>query len=392
MNSFDYFSPTYFVYGKNREEEVGKYIKTFGGTKILLVYSNFVKRIGLYDKVVSALQSEALDYVDFGKVVENPTSGIVYEGIDQARSEDIDFILALGGGSAMDTAKAIAMGVKYQGDFWDFFSGKNPQDALPIGVVVTIAASGSEGSPNAIITKEETLDKQAAETNLIRPKFAIMNPELTINLPPFQTACGITDIFSHCLERYFTNTENVSLTDRMLEGIMTTLVYEGPKVIKNPKDYGARSNIMWAGMMSHNDILGVGREQDWNTHHLEHVLSAKYKVAHGAGIAVMFPAWMRFVVERHGLMRFCQFATRVFGIEMDFDNPKLTALKGIEAFENFLLSIGMPINFRDLGIREDQIDDLVEMNHLGDGITKGFFGLKKEDLKEIYQIATKNRI
>lgn len=391
MNSFDYFSPTHFVFGKDRENEVGKYIKLYGGSKVLVIFSNFVKRIGLFDKVISSINNESLEYFEFDKVKENPTSGLVYEGIEICKENDIDFILAIGGGSAMDTAKAIALGVGYEGDFWDFFSGKNPETAVPIGVVLTIAASGSEGSPNAIITHEESLDKTAAESDLIRPRFAIMNPEITMSLNKFQTASGITDIFSHCLERYFTNTKEVSLTDRMLESVMTTLVFEAPKVMKNPEDLGSRSNIMWAAMVAHNDIMGVGREQDWNTHHLEHVLSAKYNCAHGAGIAVMFPAWMRYVVEHHGIMRFCQFANRVFGIEMDFEDPKITALKGIEAFENFLISMDMPINFEQLNIPEDEVDKLVEMNHIGDGKTKGFYPLDKQAIKEIYEIAINNR-
>ncbi|MDO5028787.1 MAG: iron-containing alcohol dehydrogenase [Bacillota bacterium] len=392
MKSFNYYSPTKFIFGKKREEEVGKCIKELGGGNVLIVFSPFAKRSGLIDRVEKSLVNESIDFVEFGKVKENPTSTMVYEGIDLCKEKNVDFILAVGGGSAMDTAKAIAMGVKYHGDFWDFFSGKNPTDALPIGVIATISASGSEGSPNAIITNVKTLDKNAAESDLIRPKFAIMNPELTMTLNPYQTACGITDIFSHCLERYFSNTEDIKLTDRMLEGLMKSLVDDGLSLIENPDDYGARANIMWAATLAHNDILGVGRDQDWNTHHLEHVLSAKYNCVHGAGIAVMFPAWMRFVVERHGVMKFAQFANRVFGFEMDFENPKTTALRGITAFEDFLIALKMPINFKELGIRADEIDSLVEMNHLGNGKTAGFYNLDNNDIKEIYLIAAKNRL
>lgn len=392
MNSFDYYSPTHFVFGREREKEVGKYVKHYGGNKILIIFSDYSRRSGLLEKVQKSLDEWDLEYVEFDKVMENPTSDIIYEGIEICKKEEIDFLLAMGGGSSMDTAKAIAMGVPYDGDFWDFFSGKSPESALPVGVVLTNAASGSEGSPNAIVTNIDTLDKSAAESDWIRPRFAIMNPELTMTLNPYQTACGITDIFSHCLERYFTNTKDVGLTDRMLESVMQTLVAETPKVMANPMDYGARSNIMWAGMVSHNDIMGVGREQDWNSHHLEHVLSAKYNCVHGAGMAVILPAWMRFVVERHGVMKFAQFANRVFGVEVDFDNPKNTALKGITMFEDFLLSIGMPINFKDLGIQDDEIDLLVEMNRLGDGKTGGFYHLTSADLKEIYEIAAKNRM
>lgn len=391
MNSFNYYSPTKFIFGKDREIEVGKYIGEEKGNKVLIVYSPFAKRLGLIDRVEKSLEEEKIAFVEFGKVVENPTSTIVYEGIALSRKEEVDFVLAVGGGSAMDTAKAIAMGAKYDGDFWDFFSGQNPEEALPIGVIPTISASGSEGSPNAIITKVETLDKSAAESDLIRPKFAIMNPDLTMTLSPYKTACGITDIFSHCLERYFSNTEEIKLTDRMLEAVMKSLVDDGLRLVENPQDYGARASIMWAGTLAHNDILGVGREQDWNTHHLEHVLSAKYNCVHGAGIAVMFPAWMRFVVERHGTMKFAQFANVVFGIEMDFEDPKKTALRGISAFEDFLIKMKMPINFKELGITDSEIDTLVEMNHLGDGKTKGFYHLNSSDLREIYLIAANNR-
>ncbi len=392
MNSFDYFSPTHFVFGKGREKDIGQYVKKYGGTKVLLVFLEYVRTSGLLGRVTESLDEVNVQYVEYDKGKENPTSDSIYEGIEICKDEGIDFLVAIGGGSSIDTAKAIAMGVTYDGDFWDFFSGKSPESALHVGVVLTNAASGSEGSPNAIITKVETLDKNAAESDWIRPKFAIMNPELTMTLSPYQTACGITDIFSHCLERYFTNTEDVGLTDRMLEGVMATLVAETPKVMKDPKDYGARANIMWAGMVAHNDIMGVGREQDWNSHHLEHVLSAKYNCVHGAGMAVIMPAWMRFVVERHGVMKFAQFANRVFGVEVDFDDPKNTALKGIEMFEDYLLSMNMPLNFKDLGIRDDEIDILVEMNRLGDEKTKGFYHLDNNDLKEIYEIAAKNRL
>ena len=239
MNSFDYYSPTHFIFGREREKEVGKYVKHYGGNKVLLVFLDFVRTSGLLEKVQKSLDEWDLEYVKFDKVVENPTSDIIYEGIEICKKEEINFLLAMGGGSSMDTAKAIAMGVPYDGDFWDFFSGKSPESALPVGVVLTNAASGSEGSPNAIVTNIETLDKSAAESDWIRPRFAIMNPELTMTLNPYQTACGITDIFSHCLERYFSNTEDVGLTDRMLESVMITLVAEAPKVMLDPKDYGA---------------------------------------------------------------------------------------------------------------------------------------------------------
>ena len=296
-------------------------------------------------------------------------------------------MLAVGGGSVMDTAKSIAMGVPYDGDFWDFFAGKTPETALPVGVVLTIAASGSEGSPNAIITNEKTLDKTAAEADCIRPKFSIMDPVLTESLPPFQTACGVTDIISHAFERYFTPTKDVETTDRLLEGIVLAMMHEGRRVMKDPHDYEARANIMWAGMVVHNDIMGVGRKQDWNSHHLEHVLSAVYDCAHGAGLSVIMPAWMSYCVEHSDGARFAQMATRIFGCQMDFDDPKRTAREGVEAFKNFLRELGMPLTFAEIGADPASIPRLVEMNNIGDGVTGGYVGLDRAAHFEIYETA-----
>ena len=388
MNSFDFYSPTYFVFGKEREKETGKYVKKFGGSKALVVYGGqSAKKSGLFGRVMDSLKEEGIDTVEFGGVKPNPRSGLVYSGIDLARSEKVDFIVAIGGGSVIDTCKAIAMGVPYDGDFWDFFSGKNPEEALPIGVVLTIAGTGSEGSPDAIITQEETLAKNAAGGDCLRAKFSIMNPQLTESLPPFQTACGITDIISHAFERYFTNTPGVETTDRLLEGVIMAMIHEGRTVMQDPHNYDARANIMWGGMVAHNDVMGVGRKQDWNTHHLEHVLSAYYDVAHGAGIAVMMPAWMTYCVEHHDPARFAQMATRIFGCQMDFDDPRRTAREGVEAFKVFLKSIGMPLTFEEIGAKAEDIPTLVEMNHIGDGVTGGFVGLDKQAHYEIYEIA-----
>lgn len=392
MNSFDFYSPTYFVFGKDRETETGAYVKKFGGSKALLVYGGqSAKRSGLLDRIRSSLAAEGISAAELGGVKPNPRSGLVYEGIALCRREQIDFLLAVGGGSVIDTAKAIAMGAVYDGDFWDFFSGKTPKDALPIGVVLTIAASGSEGSPNAIITNEETLDKTAAEADCIRPKFAVMNPELTESLPPFQTACGITDIISHAFERYFTNTPGVDVTDRMLEGIVIAMMHEGRRVMEDPHNYDARANIMWGGMVCHNDILGVGRKQDWNSHHLEHVLSAVYDCAHGAGISVIMPAWMSYCIEHADGMRFAQMAVNIFGCRMDYDDPKRTAREGVEAFKRFLRSIGMPLSFAEIGADPGGIEKLVEMTGIGDGVTGGYVGLDRQAHFEIYEIAAQMR-
>ena len=293
-------------------------------------------------------------------------------------------------GIDIDTAKAIAIGVPYDGDFWDFFSGKMPEQALPVGTVLTIAASGSEGSPDSIITNEKTLEKNGAEADCLRPCFSVLDPALTESLPAYQTACGITDIMAHTFERYFTNTPDVEVTDRMLEGVLLAMLHEGRRVMEDPHNYEARANIMWAGMVCHNDIMGVGRQQDWNSHHLEHVLSAKYDCAHGAGLAVIMPAWMRYCAEHGGEKRLAQMAVRVFGCQMDFDDPKRTALEGIEAFRAFLRSIGMPLTFAEIGADPADIPELVEMNRIGDGKTGGYIGLDRQAHFDIYNLAAGN--
>ena len=388
MNDFDFYSPTYFVFGRDREAEAGTYVKKFGGSRVLVLYGGqSAKKSGLLDRVFASLNGAGLHTAELGGVKPNPRSGLVYEGIDLCRKEGIDFLLAVGGGSVIDTAKAIAIGVPYEGDFWDFFSGKVPEKALPVGTVLTIAASGSEGSPDSIITNEKTLDKNSAEADCLRPCFSILDPALTESLPPYQTACGVTDIMAHAFERYFTNTEDVEVTDRLLEGVLLTMLHEGPRVMADPHDYGARANIMWAGMVCHNDMMGVGRKQDWNSHHLEHVLSALYDCAHGAGLAVIMPAWMRYCADHHDGLRMAQMAVRVFGCQMDFADPRRTALEGIAAFRAFLKSIGMPLTFAEIGADPADIPKLVEMNHVGNGVTGGYVGLTSDAIREIYEIA-----
>ena len=393
MNDFDFYSPTYFVFGRGREAEAGTYVKKFGGSRVLVLYGGqSAKKSGLLDRVRASLTGAGLHTVELGGVKPNPRSGLVYEGIDLCRKEGIDFLLAVGGGSVIDTAKAIAIGVPYEGDFWDFFSGKVPEKALPVGTVLTIAASGSEGSPDSIITNEKTLDKNSAEADCLRPCFSILDPALTESLPPYQTACGVTDIMAHAFERYFTNTEDVEVTDRLLEGVLLTMLHEGPRVMADPHDYGARANIMWAGMVCHNDMMGVGRKQDWNSHHLEHVLSARYDCAHGAGLAVIMPAWMRYCADHHDGLRMAQMAVRVFGCQMDFADPRRTALEGIAAFRAFLKSIGMPLTFAEIGADPADIPKLVEMNHVGNGVTGGYVGLTSDAIREIYEIAAGLRV
>ena len=387
MNNFDFYSPTYFAFGKDREQDAGKLVKRFGGTKVLIHYGGgSVVRSGLLDRVKASLDTEGLAWVELGGVKPNPRSGLVYEGIELCRKEGIDFILAVGGGSTIDSSKAIAAGVVYDGDFWDFYSGKYIEKALPVGTVLTIAAAGSEGSPDSVITNEDGMFKRGATGDAIRPKFSILNPALTQTLPAYQTACGITDIIAHLYERYLTNTEEVEVTDRMIEALLLTMVHEGPRVIENPNNYEARANIMWAGMMAHNNSCGVGRSQDWNSHNIEHALSALYDCAHGAGLAVTMPAVFGYVMD-HDVMRFAQVAVRVWGCQMDFANPRATALAGIEALRNFLTSIGMPKTLGELGGSEEDIPKLVDILCNGNGRSgsiAGFVTLIKEDCAAIY--------
>ena len=389
MNNFTFYSPTYFVFGKDEENNVGKFVKRFGGTKVLIHYGGgSVVRSGLLDRVKESLRSEGLAFVELGGVKPNPRSGLVYEGIALCRKEKVDFVLAVGGGSTIDSSKAIAAGTVYEGDFWDFYCGKLVEKALPVGTILTIAAAGSEGSPDSVVTKEEGMFKRGATGEGLRPTFSILNPALTQTLPPYQTACGITDIMAHLFERYFTNTQDVEVTDRVIEGLLMTMIHEGPKVIANPDDYQARANIMWAGMIAHNNCCGVGRDQDWASHNLEHELSALYDCAHGAGLAVVFPAWMEYTM-RHDVMRFAQVANRVWGCAMDFQHPEVTAKAGIQAFRNFLKSIGMPQTMAELGGKEEDIPYLAHTAAFGNdngGTTGGFVVLNEQDMVNIYKL------
>ncbi len=388
MNNFDFYSPTYFVFGKKREEETGALVKKFGGSKVLVHYGRkSAESSGLLNRVRTSLKKEGIAFIELGGVMPNPRSGLVYEGIELCKKEKVDFILAIGGGSSIDSAKAIAAGVLYDGDFWDFYSkGLTVEKAIPVGTILTIAAAGSEGSGDTVITHEDGMYKRGAHGDCLRPKFSILNPELTMTLPAYQSACGASDIMAHVFERYFTNTKDVEVTDRLCEAVLLTMVHEVPKIIKNPADYEARANIMWAGMVAHNNIVGVGRDQDWNSHGIEHELSALYDVAHGAGLAVIFPAWMKFVYK-HDVMRFAQLAVRVWACQLDFQNPEKTALEGIAKYEAFLQSIGMPISFKEIGAKEEDIPLLVEKFGIGDGKTGGFVQLDKKAVEAIYRLA-----
>ncbi|MDE7388438.1 MAG: iron-containing alcohol dehydrogenase, partial [Muribaculaceae bacterium] len=343
MENFQFCTPTDYVFGRSTEKQTGALTAAMGCRKVLLVYGGgSAVRSGLIDRVSSSLAEAGVEFMTLGGIAPNPTDDRVYEGIDLCRRNGIDGLLAVGGGSVIDTAKAIAGGVPYDGDFWDFWAGKAVMTrALPVGVVLTIAAAGSEGSGNSVITKLDGMRKISLRTTVLRPKFAVLNPELTFTLPAYQTSCGITDMMAHIMERYFSNTTDCEVTDRLCEGVLKAIINEAPKVMAAPDDYQARANIMWAGTLAHNGICGTGRAEDWTSHAMEHEISALYGVAHGAGLAVVFPAFMTFMAQHHH-SRIEQYADRVWGVG--------SALEGIECLKRFLASIGMPLTLSQLGV------------------------------------------
>ncbi len=387
MNNFVFFPATKYVFGKGVENKVADQLQSFEMKKPLLVYGKgSVVRSGLLDRVKKSLEEAGIPYAELGGVQPNPVDSKVYEGIEIAKKEGIDSVLAIGGGSSIDTAKAIAAAIPYDGDFWDFFCGKaKVTKALPVGVVLTIPAAGSEGSGNTVITKLDGLHKLGMGSDVLRPKFALMNPELTFTLPPYQTAAGITDMMAHIMERYFSNTPNVEITDRVAEGVLKAIITEAPKVIANPEDYDARANIMWSGTLAHNGVCSGGREEDWATHGLEHELSAVYDVTHGAGLAVMFPAWMSYAMQENP-GKIAQFARRVFNV--DEADDKKAALLGIEALKKFLKSIGMPVNMKELGIDNPDVELLAKKVTENKGSIFGnYIKINQEVAEKIYKLA-----
>jgi len=389
MNNFTFYSPTEFVFGRDTENGVGRLVKEYGGTKVLIVYGGgSAVKSGLVGRVEKSLGEMGVGFVEMGGVQPNPTDPKVYEGIELGRREGIDFLLPVGGGSVIDTAKAIAAGMLYDGDFWDFYSGSAVvEKALPVGVVLTIPAAGSEGSGNSVITKLDGLKKISLRTpKALRPRFAVMNPELTFTLPAWQTACGITDMMAHIQERYFTNTTGTGVADRMCEGVLRGIIDESPRVMANPQDYDARANIMWAGMVAHNGTCGVGCEEDWASHFMEHEVSAVYNVSHGAGLAVIFPAWLTYMAHHNG-QKVAQWAERVWNVVPTGD-CEADALEGINRYKDFLRKIGMPVTFAELGIANPDIDLLNRKLHENKGATVGsFIRLDAEATRAIYEIA-----
>lgn len=389
MNNFVFYSPTEFVFGKATEMQVGALARKHGARKVMIVYGGgSVVRSGLLDRVKQSLREAGIEYCLMGGVQPNPVDTKVYEGIEFCRREQADMLLPVGGGSVIDTAKAIAAGVLYEGDFWDFYIGKaKVTKALKVAVVLTIPAAGSEGSGNTVITKLDGLQKLSLRVpEVLRPVFSIMNPELTYTLPPFQTACGVADMMAHIMERYFTNTQEVEIGDRLCEGTLMAIINEAPKVMRNPEDYGARANLMWAGMIAHNGTCGVGCEEDWASHFLEHEISAIYGVTHGAGLSVIFPAWMTWMVE-HNVGKIAQYAVRVWGVP-ESEDKKAVALEGIGKLKAFFNSLGLPVTFKELGVENPDVDRLSDSLHRNKGELVGnYVKLTKQDSKEIYRLA-----
>ena len=392
MNNFTFYSPTEFCFGRGREQEVGQLCVKYGAHRVMIVYGGgSVVRSGLLDRVKASLDAVAIPYIEMGGVRPNPTDPKVYEGLALARSFKPDFMLAVGGGSVIDTAKTIAAGYYYEGDFWDFFIGKaKVGNCLPVGVVLTIPAAGSEMSESSVITNEDGDVKLGYSNNISRPKFAIMNPVRTYTLPSYQTAAGVTDMIMHTMERYFTHDDDMTLTDSMAEALMRTLKDSVMEVLKNPTDYRHRAQIMWGGSIAHNGLTGCGLSDDWATHQLEHELSGMFDATHGAGLAAIWPSWARYVYKEN-VSRFVRFAVNVMGVENDFTNPEATALKGIEAMEEFYHAIGMPINIHELIGREvtdKEIREMVRKCSRNYTTTQGRFKvLQVEDMEAIYRMA-----
>lgn len=388
MNDFNYYTPTRYVFGRGVEVQTGELTRWMGCDNVLLVYGGgSVVRSGLLDRVKTSLDAAGVKYLELGGVQPNPTDDRVYEGIEICRREKFSGLVAVGGGSAIDTAKAIACGVPYEGDFWDFYAGKKVvEEALPVGVVLTIPAAGSEGSGNSVITKLDGMHKISLRTDsALRPKFAVMNPELTFTLPPYQTASGIADMMAHIFERYFTNTPETEVTDRVAEGVLKAIITEAPRVMAEPENYDARANIMWCGTLAHNGICGTGRQEDWVSHFMEHELSAVYGVTHGAGLAVITPAWMTFMAT-HNPKKGAQFARRVFDVVNDDDTQ--AALEGIALLRKFYASLDLPTTLAQLGIENPDFDLLVKKLHENKGdVIGGYYRLTSKETMEIYHLA-----
>ena len=392
MRDFVYYAPTEVVFGKDSEEQVAGLVSKYGGHKVLVHYGGrSAKESGLLDKMFALLRQGGIDYVPLGGVVPNPRLSLVEEGIRLCRKEKVDFILAVGGGSVIDSSKAIACGVPFDGNIWDIYLGKaEPASYLPVACVLTIPAAGSEMSEASVITNEDGDVKLGYSNPMSRPRFAIMNPVRTFTLPPYQTAAGVTDMMMHTMERYFSHDDDMDLTDAIAEALLRSMKENVFKVLADPEDYRARAQIMWGGSLAHNDLTGCGLSSDWATHQLEHELSGMFDVTHGAGLAAIWPSWARYVF-RENVSRFVRFAVNVMGVPNDFTDPEGTALKGIGAVERFYHAIGMPVNIHELigrDVTDGEIKEMVRKCSRNGTLTQGRFKvLHPEDMEAIYRMA-----
>ena len=392
VNSFEFYSPTKVIFGKGVENNAGAEIRSWGGTRVLIHSGgSSARKSGLLDRVKASLGAAGISFISLDGAVPNPRLSLVREGIELCRREGVDFILAVGGGSAIDSAKAIALGAKYDGDVWDLFEGlAAPKDVLPTANILTLAAAGSETSKHTVITNEDGWLKKGYGNSLCRPKFTMMNPELTYALPAYQTACGVVDIMMHTLERYFSPGGRNELTDRIAEAVLQTVIRFGRIALKDPSDYTARSEIMWAGSLSHNDLTGLGRPGDWATHQLEHELSGYFDVAHGAGLASVWGSWARYVYKAD-VMRFARYGANVWGLALNYENPGETALEAIAATEDYFTSIGMPVTITELTgsrISDQVVDELAEKcTYFGKRKIGKFVVLDKPQIIDIYASA-----
>lgn len=392
MENFAYYTPTKVIFGKDEEKNVGKLAKEFGAKKVLIHYGGgSAVRSGLIDKIKTSLTEENISFVELGGVKPNPRLSLIYEGIKLSKENSVDFILAVGGGSVIDSAKGIGYGIANPDieDVWDLYIGKKKtQKCAPIGVVLTIAAAGSEMSGGSVVTKEDEQLKRSYGCDNARPKFAVMNPELTYTLPKYQIACGVVDIMMHTMERYFSPVGNLELTDKIAEGLLRTMIKYGKLSLENPHNYEARAEIMWASSLAHNGLTGCGGIGDWSTHQLEHDLGGVYDIAHGAGLSAVWGSWARYVYKENP-KRFVQFAENVFGIEKIGTDEEIS-IKGIEAMENFYKDIEMPISISETGINlsDEDVEMLAEKcSNNGTRYIGSFKKLFKEDMAKIYSMA-----
>lgn len=386
MNNFNFYSPTKIVFGKGSVSKLDSVLEP-NYKKVLLHYGGgSIKKSGLYDQVMEILKDKGIEVFELSGVEPNPKLSLVNEGIKIAKENNIDLILAVGGGSAIDSAKAIGIGAKYDGDVWDFYLGKaKVTNTIPVGVILTLPATGSEASGGTVITNEDGLYKKSVNGDLIRPIFAIMDPELTLTLPTNQTFAGVMDILSHIFERYFTNTKNVDLTDHLAEGTMKCVIKNAYNLKENPNDYDARAEIMLSGTFAHNGLMGLGRQDDWASHQIGHQLSALYGATHGDTLAIVFPAWMKYVYKNN-VDRFVQFAEKVFDVSSEGKTKDQVALEGIAKFEEFLKDMGLPRRLSEAKLPTDKIELMAEKAVNG-GTIGALKKLDKEDVVNIYNLA-----